>query len=137
MKQRDNGNGYLIVGLNCGGNRKNHYVHRLVAIAFLERDEGKDFVNHKDYNTHNNSADNLEWCTQKQNAEHSVVHMKKPKNKCRPSNTGEKHICKRISRSGSVSFRVCIPKYGIDKIFGKLDDAICYRNEVIEKWRNQ
>lgn len=133
----DNGNGYLVVGLHNRRKTKNHYVHRLVADAFLERSENENHVNHKDYNTHNNSAENLEWCTQQHNVNHSVEHMKKPRSRSRPSNTGEKYVCKRINRSGSVSFRVSIPRYGIDKSFGKLDDAICYRNEVMKKWQSQ
>ncbi|MHA4169913.1 NUMOD4 domain-containing protein [Bacillus cereus] len=42
-------------------------IHQLVANAFVEKAEGKDYVNHKDANKHNNRADNLEWVTQKEN----------------------------------------------------------------------
>jgi hypothetical protein len=51
---------------------KQYKVHRLVALAFCPNDnpEMKIQVNHKDRNKRNNCADNLEWCTQADNAQH-------------------------------------------------------------------
>ena len=51
--------GYLFVSLHG----KQLRVHRLVALAFLPREEGKDIINHKDENKQNNAVWNLEWCT--------------------------------------------------------------------------
>jgi len=48
------------------------YVHRVVADLFLEPIDGKNYVNHKDGNKVNNRADNLEWCTCKENVRHAV-----------------------------------------------------------------
>lgn len=67
-----NGNGYFIVGKKIGKHKKNYYVHRLVAEVFCENQNGYDCVNHKDFNTENNRADNLEWCTQKHNVNYSL-----------------------------------------------------------------
>ena len=64
--------GYLSVGLYKGGKRKEHKVHRLVAIAFISNNEEKPYVNHKDFNVQNNNVDNLEWCTPKENTTYSV-----------------------------------------------------------------
>lgn len=67
LKQSINNCGYCIVELSFEGKRKRYSVHRLVANAFVKNDEGKEQVNHKDENKQNNYADNLEWCTCKEN----------------------------------------------------------------------
>ena len=125
----DNGHGYLVVSLSMGTTRKNHYVHRLVAETFLCNQEGKPVVNHKDYNTHNNYVSNLEWCTQGENIKHSVEHMRKPRSKHKPSNTGEKYIYKRIC-DGVVRYRAWD-----QRSFKTLDEAIAYRDAVMANGR--
>lgn len=63
----NNQNGYLTVVLHGDGVKKTATVHRLVADAFCDKPDGCDCVNHKDEDKHNNSADNLEWCTHSYN----------------------------------------------------------------------
>lgn len=53
---------------------KTRTIHRVVAIAYLPKIEGKEFVNHKDGNKQNNAVENLEWCTRKENARHAYDH---------------------------------------------------------------
>ena len=126
MTPYDNGNGYLMISLTANKKRTPIAIHRLVASAFLEKPEGHDVVNHKDYDTHNNSADNLEWCTQKYNTNYSSSRMAKPKTKCRSTSTGEKYICFHQGK-----YRVQINKLKISKRFESLDDAIAFRDSVI------
>lgn len=62
-----NGAGYKQVYLRMNGKKVKLYVHRLVAEAFVPNPEGKDVVNHLDFNPQNNVADNLEWVTENEN----------------------------------------------------------------------
>ena len=54
--------------------RKLFNIHRLVAEAFLRRDEEVElFVNHKDGDKLNNTVENLEWVTPSQNTLHALA----------------------------------------------------------------
>ena len=59
--------GYYTVTLHKNGKQKSGLVHRLVCEAFIPNPLGKDEVNHKDENSKNNNATNLEWITRKEN----------------------------------------------------------------------
>lgn len=80
-------NGYLSIQLEIGGQYKLCKVHRLVAKAFHQNNEGKEYVNHIDGNKQNNRASNLEFVTPKENSEHAIKtglkDHKKSRNKSR------------------------------------------------------
>lgn len=59
--------GYLQVMLYKDGKGLNHYIHRLVAIAYVPNPNDLPQVNHKDENKENNYVNNLEWITHKEN----------------------------------------------------------------------
>ena len=63
----DSKNKYLLVNLSKNRINKNFLVHRLVAHMFVDGYFENADINHKDENTLNNNADNLEWCTRKHN----------------------------------------------------------------------
>lgn len=73
MKQRANRDGYMQVQITRDdGQPKRVTVHRLVAITFLEKINGKEHVNHKNGNKSDNRVENLEWCTPSENIKHAL-----------------------------------------------------------------
>ena len=71
----DNGHGYMKVRLYKDGKIYKPYIHRLVAEAFIPNPDNLPQVNHKNENKLDNSVDNLEWCSHKDNNRYS---------RCRP-----------------------------------------------------
>ncbi len=65
--------GYQAIKLYKDGKYKRELVHRLVAKAFILNPDNKPFINHIDSNPSNNIISNLEWCTHKENMQHSVI----------------------------------------------------------------
>ncbi len=65
-------NGYLFVVLCRNGQKKTFLVHRLVAMAFLEKSENKEQVNHINNIRYDNRLENLEWCTRSENMQHAT-----------------------------------------------------------------
>lgn len=123
----DNGNGYLIVGLKKNQQSKNHYVHRLVAIAFVNNPDMYDVVNHLDYNRSNNRAENLEWTTQEENIRYSAINMCVTRDN-RPPASGEKYITKKRDR-----WRLNIQRKSLrfDRTYPTLAEAIKAREVLI------
>src|SRR5574344_2029156 len=66
LKQATDKDGYKKVSLyNSETNKvKNKFVHRLVAERFLNKDESKNKVNHKNGIKNDNRLENLEWVNQ-------------------------------------------------------------------------
>lgn len=72
LKDCLNRDGYKLVSLSKSGRKKTFQVHRLVCEVFIQNQEAKEFVNHIDNDPSNNRLDNLEWCTPKENVQHSI-----------------------------------------------------------------
>lgn len=97
LKQITRKDGYKQIGLFKNGIGKNFYVHKLVAEAFLDKNNFKYMpdenrvqidlkklqVNHKDENKTNNCIENLEWCTIKYNNNYGTLieRQRKAKNR--------------------------------------------------------
>lgn len=63
---------YLMVVIQKkDGRMMTNYIHRLVAMAYVDNPYNKPHVNHKDGNTLNNVPENLEWVTNRENIQHA------------------------------------------------------------------
>lgn len=71
--------GYKTVALFKEGKKESHYVHRLVAEAFVPNPNNHPMVNHKDESRDNNEAENLEWCTHQYNLNYGTSSKRKNK----------------------------------------------------------
>lgn len=72
LKSSLNPRGYPMVNLMIDGERKGISVHKAVLNSFLEPPFKNAQVNHIDGNKQNNQLSNLEWCTAKENVQHSL-----------------------------------------------------------------
>lgn len=89
MAPQDNAFGYKYVTIvSDQRKRKNRYIHRLVAKAFIKNPHSKPHVNHKDFNKANNHVVNLEWVTPKENTDYSFLAGRLPP---LPRNVGSKN----------------------------------------------
>lgn len=70
LKAGTNRGGYKYVNLSLNGKAYNKRVHRLVAEAFIPNPLNKSFVNHISKDKQDNSVDNLEWVTSRENNTH-------------------------------------------------------------------
>ena len=126
VKLFKNNKGYVTVNLWRNRKFKTKLVHRLVAEHFVPRDHG-NVVNHKDYNKDNNTAENLEWCTQKENLQYSLCHRPLTKKNAPLPNTGEKYVHKATNRPG---YYVAIHRpRKTTRYFRTLEEAIKFRSE--------
>ena len=96
--------GYEFVRISNDNVAKCKYVHRLVAETYLQRNGCKLEVNHKDENKRNNSVNNLEWITHKENINYGT----------RNERTSKKVMC---VETGEIfnSLGEVKEKYGIGK----------------------
>lgn len=76
LKPSDNGIGYLKIRLSTKEGMKSHYIHRLIASAWLENGEVdamgnyRNEINHISGDKSNNKLCNLERCSKVENAQH-------------------------------------------------------------------
>lgn len=63
IKPHHDKDGYWRIGLSKDRKQKQHYVHRLVAKAFLENPDNLPVINHKNEIKDDDRVENLEWCT--------------------------------------------------------------------------
>ena len=124
------GGRYKSVCLSKKGKAKGYMVHRLVALAYIPNPMNKPEVNHIDGDRMNNSADNLEWVTRKENVQHAIrtglmapctpesTHFKKgydPKRKMKNKLTKEQVIKIRARNAAGESYRDISYDYDVNE----------------------
>lgn len=70
--------GYKMVVITIANKKHYRNVHRIIAAVFLPNPNNYREVNHKDGNKLNNSVDNLEWVTTRQNQLHAITSGLRP-----------------------------------------------------------
>lgn len=68
--------GYCCVSLWIDGVSKEHFIHRLVAQAFVPNPENKPCIDHINTDRTDNRAENLRWCTHKENTNNPISREK-------------------------------------------------------------
>ena len=89
-------NGYGVVSYYDAHGRQHHpYVHRIIAALFIPNPNNFTQVNHKDGNKLNNSFENLEWVSPRDNMNHAfktgLINLMKNAKPCR--------MCGKLTRS--------------------------------------
>lgn len=100
--------GYLQVSLVKNGKGHPYRVHQLVGKNFIENPQKKEQINHKNGIKTDNRVENLEWCTNSENMEHSW-------------NIG--------LRSKNKSYH-----YGKDNVLSVIVDQYSLNNIFIKRW---
>ncbi|MEA2091118.1 MAG: HNH endonuclease [Campylobacterota bacterium] len=72
VKTHDLNREYPRVTIYKDGKGKHFFVHRLIAIHFIDNSENKPHINHINAIKTDFSISNLEWCTPKENIHHAI-----------------------------------------------------------------
>lgn len=125
-----NNNGYSKVKLtNDEKIRKEYYIHRLIALSYLDNSENKPEVDHIDRNRSNNKLENLRWATLSENRKNTdlIKNTKTTHRNITLQNIGKyNYYTIRIMTNGiRIHKRLNINKY-------TLEDAINLRNEMLK-----
>ena len=98
-KTRTDSQGYTRINFSINNQVVNKKVHRLVAQLWIPNPLCLPFINHKDCNKANPHADNLEWCTNQHNIQHSFDNDMHPR--------GERSVKSKLTEKQAKAIREC------------------------------
>lgn len=85
--------GYLRVDLSKQGKRKIYYIHRLVAMAFIDNPNNLEQINHKNEIKTDNRVENLEWCTNEYNHNYGTRNQRSGESNTNHPNKSKQVMC--------------------------------------------
>ena len=106
-------------------NRKNYFIHVLVALTFIPGQEGKSTVNHKDHNTTNNNVFNLEWSTMQEQSVHRIQNTQTIKRRIRQL-TNDRTL---IKVWDSITY---LQKNGYPNISSYLNNVMKHKDDIFD-----
>jgi hypothetical protein len=109
---------YWFVGLRVEGRTAPVPVHRLLALAFIPREDGKDYVDHINRDKTDNRIENLRWTTQTDNCLNRPARSPTPNIYYLPERMIHKYHVRINRHNKQVFFRSCLT----------LEDAIAARD---------
>ena len=118
LKPRLHRDGYQQVSLCKDGKSKNHYIHRLVGVHYIENPNNKPQIDHINRIKTDNRLCNLRWNTRSENCI----------NKGLKKNNKSGHICISYIKNRKVwRFQKTVSNKKVTKYFNSLTDALCYK----------
>lgn len=110
--------------------------HRVMAECFVPNPSNLPEVNHIDFNINNNDPSNLEWCTHRENLEHSIKAGHLGMNSCK----GEKNPKAKLKETEVLKIREML-KNGksisdIRKIFDFVSDSAIKNIKNNKTWKH-
>lgn len=114
LKPQRGSKGHWGVNLHKAGKSKTHFIHRLVAEAFLDNDKGHPLVRHLDDVKEHNHLENLAWGTYSDNAYDAIRNGRKlasPKKTHCPKNHEYTEENSYVDPRGATHCRKCKDAY--------------------------
>jgi hypothetical protein len=120
LKGNINSSGYKYCTIRHAGINKTIIFHRIIAECFVEKIDGKNYVNHINRIKTDNRAANLEYVTNKENCIHAYMGRKRgitiAKNGKYIAQINRKHIGRFIKKDDAYNafFKEFIKIYGVE-----------------------
>jgi len=126
IKNRNNTNGYLITDLSKNSKKKTFYIHRLIALHYVDNPHPDKYnvVDHLDRNRLNNNITNLRWVNHTINMANQPIHKN--------NKLGEQYIVYKYgSYTNPYIFQITRNKILHRKFFKTLEEAKNYRDNFL------